>query len=137
MRATKWRLTKEARIAHELWILIPACRLVMLAALLFVGWIRVSPPSRLIGAVCNQCDRRTGSVAGDIESRVRGEIESLHHFFVGWFGGELPAETLDADFLNRDPQCEGSPLVRSELFGQLRRVAVRRIGFPVSLASHS
>jgi len=57
----------------------------MLAALLFVGWIRVSPPSRLIGAVCNQCDRGTGSVAGEIESRVRGEMEALHHFFVGWF----------------------------------------------------
>jgi hypothetical protein len=49
-------------------------------------------------------------VAGDIESRVRGEIEALHHFFVGWFGGELLAETFGAGFSNRDPQCEGSPL---------------------------
>jgi hypothetical protein len=36
MRADKWRLTKEARVAHELWMLIAACGLVMLAALLFV-----------------------------------------------------------------------------------------------------
>ncbi len=24
-------------------------------------------------------------MAGDTDSRVRGEIEALHHFFVGWF----------------------------------------------------
>jgi hypothetical protein len=35
--------------------------------------------------VRNQCDKGTGSVACDIESRVRGEMEALHHFFVGWF----------------------------------------------------
>lgn len=49
-------------------------------------------------------------MAGDIESRVRGAIEELHHLFVGWFTGEPPAEIFGAGFLNRDPQCEGWPL---------------------------
>jgi hypothetical protein len=60
--------------------------------------------------VRNQCDKGTGSVACDIESRVRGAIEALHHLFVGWFAGELLAEIFGAGFSNCDLQCEGSSL---------------------------
>ena len=33
-----------------------------------------------------------------IEDRVRQEVEDLHHFFYGWFRGELPGESFE-------PQC--------------------------------
>lgn len=32
---------------------------------------------------------------------MRLEIESLHHFFVGWFTGALPEVAFEADFLSR------------------------------------
>ena len=42
----------------------------------------------------------------DLLGRVREEIEGLHKFFVGWFSGQLPAESFEEGFSIRfDPEC--------------------------------
>lgn len=38
---------------------------------------------------------------GNIQEKVRLEIEALHEFFFGWFTGALPKSDFDAGFLNR------------------------------------
>ena len=40
----------------------------------------------------------------ELEEAVRGDVVALHEFFVGWYGGELPASALETEFLARlDP----------------------------------
>jgi hypothetical protein len=36
-----------------------------------------------------------------LESEVRGEVEALHNFFVGWFTGRLPLSAFETEFLFR------------------------------------
>ncbi len=36
-----------------------------------------------------------------LTAQVRAEVEALHEFFVGWFGGTLPETVFKADFLDR------------------------------------
>jgi hypothetical protein len=38
-------------------------------------------------------------MSGDIEEKVRLEIEELHEFFVGWFNGSLPESAFETDFM--------------------------------------
>ena len=40
----------------------------------------------------------------NLELRVRNEIEELHEFFVGWFSGEAPVDSFEAEFLSRFDQ---------------------------------
>ena len=40
-------------------------------------------------------------MSASLEARVREEIEDLHAFFVGWFGGSLDAGVFEARFLDR------------------------------------
>ena len=40
-------------------------------------------------------------MANQLEAQARGEIESLHEFFVGWFSGKLPKDVFDAEFTAR------------------------------------
>lgn len=42
-----------------------------------------------------------GNVNSPIYDRVRREVEGLHEFFVGWFGGSLPKSAFAAGFLSR------------------------------------
>jgi hypothetical protein len=43
-------------------------------------------------------------LADTLLDEVQAEIEALHEFFVGWFGGRLPKDRFEPDFLARfDP----------------------------------
>lgn len=40
-------------------------------------------------------------MSNDILNNVREEVESLHEFFCGWFGGRLPKSSFESQFLSR------------------------------------
>jgi hypothetical protein len=62
-----------------------------------------------------------------LEDRVRDEIEALHAFFVGWFGGTLAESAFEEGFLRRfDPDFRlvppaGTLLALEDLAGSVRR----------------